>query len=256
MTSMIRVIGCVSSETRHSLIFRSLIRVLSQGNTSSLKHRWSFSESGPFDVWILDIDDEENIDHLHSDRHGVIVLLAGNRPLPDSHPFTLTKPIRGNEFLQLLQSIEAAGWDNIEQNGKSAAPAVERAAPVTNSPIKPESGLAAKDEATFSLTSWPDLPQMPSEIVHDAARICAFLSIRPGTLTTISHFLDIPADTVNHILQRITTCSHGFDTCILTEYNCHPVSDAQNVIPIHDHGQTVKPSSFLSKIWNRLKGAA
>lgn len=251
MTSMIRVIGCVSSEARHSLIFRSLIRVLSQGNTSSLKHRWSFSESGPFDVWILDIDDEENIDHLHSNRHGVIVLLGGNHPLLDSHPFTLTKPIRGNNFLQLLQSIEAAGFGNAVQ----VSPTVGKTAVMTaDAPIQAHE-TAVANEALISLTSWPNLPQMPSDILHDAARICALLSIRPSTSSAISRFLDISPDAVNRVLQQITACSYDRNIGIL-EYSQQAVSNANNVIPIHDHGHTGKPSSFLSKIWNRLLGAA
>lgn len=260
MTKMTRVIGCVSSEQRQHLIFRSMVRVIGQG--ANLKHQWSFSDTGPFDVRIVDIDDEENTALADAHGQGVLVVLGGNHQVLVGRQFTLTKPLRGNEFLQLLQSIEAAGFEarvTVEAVDIPAAPAAvappehKRPTAVSNPQAAP--AISAQTETLISLESWPDLPRMAGDMLHDAARICALLSVRPSSRETISRFLDIPPENVSRVLKIIPGCSHAGDIRILHEHQGMVAVAASNVIPLHDQVSS-KPSSLLSKLWNRLRGAA
>ncbi|MDO8331092.1 MAG: hypothetical protein Q7T36_11545 [Fluviicoccus sp.] len=262
MTKMTRVIGCVSSEQRQHLIFRSMVRVLGQGATSSLKHQWSFSDVGPFDVRIVDIDDEEHVALADEQGQGVVVVLAGNQQILVGRQFTLSKPLRGNEFLQLLQAIEAAGFEaRVTADAADIPVATAPAAPAEPNPLKTESNvktaptISAQTEILISLESWPDLPRMADDMLHDAARICALLSVRPSSRETISRFLDIPPENVNRVLKIIPACSHAGDIRTLHEHQS-AATEANNVIPLHDQVSGGKPSSLLSKLWNRLRGAA
>jgi len=87
-----------------------MVRVIGQGASSNLKHQWSFSDTGPFDVRIVDLDDAEHAVLADDQGQGVVVALGGDQRILAGRRFTLSKPLRGNEFLQLLQAIEAAGF--------------------------------------------------------------------------------------------------------------------------------------------------
>lgn len=263
MTKTTRVIGCVSSEQRQHLIFRSMVRVIGQGASSNLKHQWSFSDTGPFDVRIVDLDDAEHAVLADDQGQGVVVALGGDQRILAGRRFTLSKPLRGNEFLQLLQAIEAAGFGTrvtVEAVDIPAAPAAA-AAPEHHPPSarhtpQTAAAVSTRTETLISLASWPDLPRMPGDMLHDAARICALLSVRPSSRETISRFLDIPPENVSRVLKIIPACSHAGEIRILHEDQDTAAVAAGNVIPMHDGGHITKPSSFLSKMWNRLRGAA
>lgn len=252
MTKMVRVIGCVSNETRQHLIFRSMIRVLTQGSSSNLKHQWSFSEVGPYDVTILDMDDAPGSQPLSPSVANIIVAFSTHPQRLGDQPFVLSKPIRGNEFLQLLQAIEAISCDSA--SAPVAAPAAS-VSPSTKSSAPTAPAVVTTPEPLVRLLAWPDLPMMPGDCLHDAARICALLAVRPCPPSTISSFLDIAPANVDRILQQIPACSATPGELVL-DIQHHATATADNVVPLHDQGQVGKSSSLLSKIWNRLRGAA
>lgn len=247
MTKTVRVIGCVSSETRQHLIFRSMIRVLGQGASSNLKHQWSFSEVGPYDVTIFDLDDGDLPETMTAGAEVVVAFSNHPHRLAD-RPFGLSKPIRGSEFLQLLQSIETRCFDNLT---RAAAAAVEAVGAAAAAPVRDIS----TDEPLYSLISWPDLPQLPEAQLQDAARICALLAVRRCTPTTLSRFLDIDPATVDQVLRALAACP-PLDGVEVLHRQQAAQTEGGNVIPLHDQTPSAKPSSLLSKLWNRLKGAA
>ncbi|RZU38438.1 hypothetical protein EV700_2370 [Fluviicoccus keumensis] len=249
MTKTVRVIGCVSSETRQHLIFRSMIRVLNQGSTANLKHQWSFSEVGPYDVTIFDLDDGIHPDPLPASGAEVVVAFSTHPHRLTDRPFSLSKPIRGSEFLQLLQAIEAACFDNLTHPA-TAVTATEAATPAP----RPADAAMPDPAPLLSLLAWPDLPQLPDDQLHHAARICALLAVRRCSPATVSRFLDIDPVIVDQVLQAIAACPPVDGVEVL--HRQQDAAEAANVIPLHEQTPSGKPSSFLSKIWNRLKGAA
>ncbi|HEX5360663.1 MAG TPA: hypothetical protein VFW49_06180 [Fluviicoccus sp.] len=250
MTKTVRVIGCVSSETRQHLIFRSMIRVLNQGSAANLKHQWSFSEVGPYDVTIFDLDDGIHPDPLPASGAEIVVAFSTHPHRLTDRPFSLSKPIRGSEFLQLLQAIEAGCFDNLIR------PEPVRTATEAESPAPRPVAAATPDNAPLlSLIAWPDLPQLPEDQLHNAARICALLAVRRCSPATVSRFLDIDPATVEQVLETIAACPPVTGAEVLHRQQTE-TTDTANVIPLHEQTPSGKPSSLLSKIWNRLKGAA
>jgi hypothetical protein len=247
MSKTVRVIGCVSRETRQHLIFRSMVRVLSQGAAANLQHQWSFSEAGPYDVTIFDLDDGAPPEALAAAGAEVVVAFSSQAHRLADRPFGLSKPIRGSEFLQLLQAIEARCFDNLTRPAPGDA--------ATSHPAPASVAASSPHEPLYSLLHWPDLPQLPDSRLHDAARICALLAVRRCSPATISRFLDIPPETVDRVLHALAACPPVEGLDVLHRQQAAQ-ADNSNIIPLHEQTPSGKPSSLLSKIWNRLKGAA
>lgn len=95
-------ITCTSTSAYDKALFKSLIGIVGRGNGTE----WIYSDSSKADVVIVDTDDRSNLALLRQYEHKAVVSYASaDRRLPNT--FSLPKPARARELMQLLASIRA-----------------------------------------------------------------------------------------------------------------------------------------------------
>lgn len=116
--------------------------------------------------------------------------------------------------------------------------------------------IVRKDRSgLLKLESWPDLPHLPDSVVHDAARICALLSIRPTSPVLLARFLGISQERVDIALDCIMMSRVlGHDAG--TENTLQDTDDMAFDMTGHDIEPVEAISiSIFQKIWQRLRSA-
>ncbi|MDO8330949.1 MAG: hypothetical protein Q7T36_10825 [Fluviicoccus sp.] len=56
---------------------------------------------------ILDLDDDSNLELASAGGPGVLAFISSNPQRLEGRDFALSKPLRGQDFLQLLQRLES-----------------------------------------------------------------------------------------------------------------------------------------------------
>lgn len=245
MSSTVRFISCVSSHDRQKSVVRSLLSIIGQSAAANLRTQWVYRDDGPSDVMVVDIDDHAGQHFLGTGSEILIVALGSNRAALDDHDYALTKPLRWQELMQILHTLE-------QKHLRVPTPPVPvsgHASPVraAAAPAPSAAPVESVHAPAYRLKAWPDLTRMRDETLQDAARICALLAKRPCTIGEISRTLELPELRINRLLDSIRHAAHPDWECL---GDAEARSSAAATAPIG------KPSSFLSKMWNRLRGGA
>jgi hypothetical protein len=238
MTSTVRFIRCVSGNDRQKSVVRSLLTIIGQTGASSRHTQWIYRDEGPNDVLVVDIDDLAGQHFLRSTSDRLIIALGSNRTALDSHAYTLSKPLRWQDLMQMLNALE-------QKYLKTRTPAADNSHPQTDTKPVVAEVLAAHGPA-YRLKSWPDLTRLREDTLHDAARICALLARRACTIGVISRTLDLPELRINRLLDSIRHAGHS-------DWECLADADLRTAVTTEPPVNS-KPSSLLSKLWNRLRG--
>lgn len=251
MSSHAQLIGCFSNQQQLQNVFRSMIRVLSQFAQSGLKQDWVYSEQGPLDVYIFDLDDESNRKRLIETQaqQATVIAISSHPDRLLGQQYALQKPLRSQSLLQVLKHIEGAILNKSKIPAESASSESQIGAPVLISMPTNATPQAAAVQR-HQLQHWPDLTRISQTLLPEAARVCALLALRPASSEEIAHVLGIDGSDLTHILSAITQCSHPQYPALLLHANSSAGSVKQ------DSTHLDKPTSLLSKLWNRLKGAA
>ena len=244
MSSTVRFISCVSSHDRQKSVVRSLLSIIGQSAAANLRTQWVYRDDGPSDVMVVDIDDHAGQHFLGTASEILIVALGSNRAALDNHDYALTKPLRWQDLMQILHTLEQKHL---------RAPALSKPDPASpvRSAAAPATAAAPVESAhapAYRLKAWPDLTRMREDTLQDAARICALLAKRPCTIGEISRTLELPELRINRLLDSIRNAAH-------TDWACLADAEARS-LSAHATAPIGKPSSFLSKMWSRLRGGA
>ena len=209
-------IGLHSEQEKLRAVFRSIIRVLNQ--VVGLQHDWAYCEEPELDVHIVDLDDPQAPQQIDRLKHCVVIATSAHEEQLSS--------LRGqNKPASAIQPLPA-------QSSLQDHP-------------------AGATSATYSLQNWPDLPQIPEEHMFEAARVCALLAVQPATLQQISQLLNLAMADLEALLALIRQCGHQGYPVLAMDHSPQGLTVPAIEVPVQ-----AQPSSFLAKIWNRLKGAA
>ncbi|MFA9202648.1 MAG: hypothetical protein ACEQSD_01445 [Flavobacteriales bacterium] len=278
MSSQSQVIGCFSSQENLQNVFRSMIRVLCQFTRSGLKQDWVYSDHEPLDVYILDLDDQSNRDRLKDNpTQNTIIAISSHPEHLVGQKYALSKPLRSQSLLQVLQHIEGAkphkNAVTLDTSSPSLPSVAARQDPVSaivdphtsqrvsrptlsgsaSSSPNVASSKIASHTVLYQLQTWPDLTHMSESLRLDAARVCALLAVRPATAEFISQFLGLSASEVERVLVAVRQCAHPTHTTVIEQASTQAAPSTERESVSKAGGTT---SSLLSKLWNRLKGAA
>ena len=96
------------------------------------------------------------------------------------------------------------------------------------------------------LVSWPDLSELPPEIVPSVARICALLWCKPTAAHLVARILDGSSEETATLLRLLLAFGHAQ---LLAPAVGEPAySEAGNL----HHTRPAASNSLLSKLWRRL----
>lgn len=120
-------------------------------------------------------------------------------------------------------------------------------------PASPLLNQFGANQGVVRLCSWPNLPNVDPDSVHEVAQICALLAIRPTATNRIPQLLDLPMERVSHIIETLYIEGHlgeghnamdsGFPTSEAPSSNL-PAMDAAQDSP-----------RLLTRLWQRLTTA-
>lgn len=71
-----------------------------------------------------------------------------------------------------------------------------------------QSGAIHSDHALLHLEHWPNLTQLPEELIEPVTRICALLWRKPTVGYLVARVLDMPADRASHVLHVLQVFGH------------------------------------------------
>lgn len=253
-------IGCLSSQEKLPHVFRSMIRVFSQFTQSGLRRNWVYQDQDQqsLDVYILDLDDEHNRDLAASNPQLTVIAISSHPDLLDGQKHSLNKPLRSQSLLQVLKDIEKSliGYTSSEptqatEKSSSTIPTAYSDAPAhTGDRIIALDARRTSNQVltkTYQLSAWPELTLVSDDAVVNVARVCALLSRQPATRDTLADFLALSPEQTQQALDLIARLAPA--SLVTTEQHS---TEARPSAASSDP----KPSSFLAKIWNKLKGAA
>lgn len=246
-------ISCHSSEEKLCHMFRSIIRVLTQ--VSGLQHHWEFCDPlhPSLNVRILDLDDEQIRQTAHQYADALVMVISSQAEHLQGWTYALSKPLRSQALLDILQRIERRAMPPAPVRPSEPTPAPQRT-PEPSPPLPTAASRPVADprvQPVYGLQNWPDLTQLPEAQMLNAARVCALLSLRPAGADWISQFLSLARADLEALLVLIRQCGHPGHP-VLTE-GLQRMDALQLPEP---SPEAQRPSTFLAKIWNRLKGVA
>jgi hypothetical protein len=193
----------------------------------------------------------------------IVVALGKSRDALSGHTHALGKPLRWQDLLETLHSLEKRLRAPLTPSHSPVVAPVQPAPPSAPAPAPVEAPPAPRPAAAapavvrekaaaglLTLEDWPDLPRLDSALQQDAARICALLSRRAADRAGISAFLGLTEERVQQVLDALGTAGHPGRPCLSTTGEATPATAPA----LTTGGSDGKPSSFLSKFWNRLRG--
>lgn len=98
------------------------------------------------------------------------------------------------------------------------------------------------------LQTWPELTHIPQDMVLDAARLCALLSIRPSGAPLLSILLNLPLSRVHELIQVLGLAGTAEESPSAPLQP--PVAERQ------EPPQATEATSLLGRLWNRLSTRA
>lgn len=244
------IIGCKSNQVNLQNILRSIIKIYSGLSMSQLKLDWIFPENDSavsLDVCIVDLDDEDHEQHLNNPDYKGYIVISKSAPLLQNYKYALNKPIHNSSLLKILRNLEQDELKSLhEESIEKTADAVVEKTSIT------VSETLIIDEPVYQLINWPDLTKIPDELLLNTSRVCALLSAQPSALSGVAHFLQLSHDELKNIIQQINLCAYeSFPT--LTQQTQNIVENTVVLPSVIE--KTTANTSFLSKMWNKLKGS-
>ena len=105
--------------------------------------------------------------------------------------------------------------------------------------------------SVLKLYSWPELSRVPSDLVLDAARVCALLAVRPTGAPLIARLLDLPRERVAHIVELLHLYGHLDGSAM----NVRPVEkEEQATLDLIADPTPTKSPTLLGRLWQKLSG--
>jgi hypothetical protein len=232
-------IGCKSNQTNLPKMLSSMIRVYNGFSASQLKYAWNFTaQTDVLDVCIIDLDDEQHQHYLDTAQQYQGIITVGKTSYSNKkYKYHLTKPIHNSELLHILKQLEL---DELRHFAKQKTVAKMPATPTTE---LPEQTASPQHALHYQLINWPDLSQIPSDLLPNTSRVCALLAAKAQSFHHIVEFLNIPHEELSRII-------HALDTYAFAMYPSVQSIEMTTTLPATPQATT---SSFLGKIWGRLK---
>lgn len=245
------VINCLSADDKLKKQIKSIVHVLDL--VGGLKKGWVYADDNA-SVHLIDMDDEDNWDILVASSGLLIIAVSSNPELLSGQKYSLTKPIRNQTLQAILKQIESSHTQEQTNHApiSHSSPLKARESVVDDS-VKVSPPVAVPKIMLYKLQAWPDISQMHDDVMLDASRVSALLAMRPASLNTISGLLELPTSRIEYLLSEISASSHVGYPCLTELPLLSDVSGAEQAVDVK---VVAKPASILSKIWNRLKGAA
>lgn len=242
------VINCLSTDDKLKKQIKSIVHVLDL--VGGLKKNWVYADDNVA-VHIIDVDNGE---FLLANSGLIIIAISSNPELLNGQKYSLTKPIRNQTLQVIFKQIESS--NAVEQANNSAIsnsspPNARRVVVEDDAKVSPL--VADSKVKLYKLQAWPDISQMHDDVMLDASRVSALLAMRPANLNVISSLLDLSTSRIEYLLSEISSCSHSGYPCLAESPTLSDLSGSEHVADVK---VVAKPASILSKIWNRLKGAA
>ncbi len=105
--------------------------------------------------------------------------------------------------------------------------------------------------SVLKLYSWPELSRVPSDLVLDAARVCALLAVRPTSAPLIARLLDLPRERVAHIVELLHLYGHLDGSAM----DVRPVEkEEQATLDLIADPTPTKSPTLLGRLWQKLSG--
>ncbi len=105
--------------------------------------------------------------------------------------------------------------------------------------------------SVLKLYSWPELSRVPSDLVLDAARVCALLAVRPTSAPLIARLLDLPRERVAHIVEFLHLYGHLDGSAM----DVRPVEkEEQATLDLIADPTPTKSPTLLGRLWQKLSG--
>ncbi len=257
MEKTICKIGCKSQHDNIKNMLRSIIRVYSGLSVSKLQLDWQFVSDSDvsWDVHIIDLDDENHSQYIAAAQQAkAVIMISSSASILHDYEYTLTKPIMNYQLLTILKLIETERFltshTEMTQATIFAQSEIIPARPISESEETLKNKSADNEHIKYQLLAWPDLTQVPKELLFNTSRVCALLATQPRSLTDIAQLLSISLSELGTILSTIQNNAYTFLATL------HKIEQSiENHGLISSFSNEVPNSSFLTKIWNKLKGA-
>lgn len=255
MEKMICKIGCKSQQDNIKKMLGSIIRVYAGLSVSKLQLDWQFTSDSDvsWDVHIIDLDDENYPQYIvEAQQAKAVVMISSSAHILRDYEYTLTKPIMNHQLLTVLKLLEKEKIIISEEKMTEVAvfPQSEIISAMSRSEEVVTTKASEYEQTKYQLVAWPDLTQVPKELLLNTSRVCALLATQPRSLTDIAQLLNISLPELGTILSTIQNNAYTFLTTL------HKIEQSiENHGLISSFSNEVPNSSFLTKIWNRLKGA-
>lgn len=250
MTKSLIVINCCSSDNKLQKQFKSIIHVLNL--VGGLKQSWIYGDEDVA-VHIVDVDDDDSW-RQYTQSSGLITIAVSSKPdLLVGQKYSLTKPLRNQALHEILKRIESSEPVTSAKLKAVHSALIDTKSLSTIDDLAGSGAAAVPKENMYKLQAWPDISLMAEEMMLDAARVSALLAVRPASLSFMSSFLDTPKARLEQILSVIGSCAHPHYPSLAESPMLSELTSGDHVA---ESKVVAKPSSILSKLWNRLKGAA
>lgn len=245
-------IGCMSNSRSLPIALNSMVKIFA-GFTlrGELGWHWQYQDTLPVDICIVDLDTYPDMSQL-SEQQKIIAVSSSPELLKD-YSYALQKPLKSQQLLALCKEFESqagvvSSVTKIDKSVDSNVIATQSLEDdFATSPMASISSL----ETLYQLESWPDFSRVSEEQISDLSRLCALLALRPSTRQDILRLLSMAEAQLDTLFAVIEQHSYIGYTSLGTNF----MTDSG--LAVEEHTAITPPassSSFLSKMWRKLKG--
>lgn len=104
--------------------------------------------------------------------------------------------------------------------------------------------------SVLRLYSWPQLSALPAEMIPEVAKVCALLAVRPTGAPLIPRLLDMPRESVTHIVEMLHL--HGHLQGSLAPSQDAPAEEKEESTATHQKPNESASRSIIGRLWKRL----
>lgn len=236
-------IGCLPHQLDLAQTLIPILKVYAQFSMSTqLRWKWSYVSESECDIYFIDLDDD--FPELTQVQEQTTIYMSSDPDLLKGHDYVVSKPLKRQKFLSILQQIERNG---LHKKMSDPRP-VREEEPLMISEVQ-GGEVKLEKSVTYQLCHWPDLTRISDDVLPMVSRLCAFLAISPSTMPDLVEFFDISKTEIDELIGVIEDASFdGYRTIIANgDVLNDELGQTQKTVQ-----KTRKASSFLSKIWNKL----